>query len=400
MKKLLLLFFAFFCYGGYGDSLNETLIKAYENSPKIKKFQNKIIYLSDDVSLSKLFDNPTLKVGINDILLNKPLDRNLEPMQTQYIAISQKFPTNSKLSFKENIAIEKLNLSKLKLLKLKLNLKNQIENIFFKISKLNKDLNIIDKYKNIIDDSYNLHTIYNLTPQTHYKKAINSKILFTKLKLKESSIKNQIKILTSKLNEIVNSEINNPNIELKITKIPNLNELKEIILTHNIDLILKSKEIDILTQKLKLTKSQKIPDISLSVGYYERDDREDYLSFGISMPLPIYKREDIKISQNLKEIEIKRDKLLEARNRVIFELKESYFNMQNTKEEFDLIKESLNYQNELLDSLVNQVQTKEMNLMPVYEILKELFESEFNLNSKIYNYNLAKVKIEKLKGKL
>ncbi len=400
MRKLILLSIALFCYG---DNLNNTLIKAYENSPKIKKLQNKINYLSDDVKLSGLFDNPTLKLGINDILLNKPLDRNLEPMQTQYVAISQKFPINSKLTLKESIAIEKLNLSKLKLIKLKINLKNQIENIFLKISKLSEDLIIVDKYKNIIDESYNLHTIYNLTPQTHYKKAINSKILLTKLKLKESNRKKKIKILKAKLKEIISIDILMKNLKLKINedkkKKAKLNKLKEIVLKDNIELILKSKEIDILTHKLKLTKSQKIPDISLSVGYYERDDREDYLSFGLSMPLPIYKREDIKISKNLKEINIKKNELYEIKNRVIFELKEAYLNMQSAKEEFYLIKESLDYQNELLDSLVNQAETKS-NLMPVYEILKELFESEFNLNSKIYEYNLAKSKIERLKGKL
>ena len=86
MRKLILLSFALLCYG---DGLNESVIKAYQNSPKIQKIQNEISYLSDDIKLSRVFDNPTLKIGVNDVLLNKPLDRNLEPMQTQYIAISQ-----------------------------------------------------------------------------------------------------------------------------------------------------------------------------------------------------------------------------------------------------------------------------------------------------------------------
>lgn len=396
MKKLLFLSFALFCYG---ESLDEILTKTYENSPKIKKLQNEINYLNDDITLSKKFENPKLNMGINDILLTKPLDRNLEPMQTHYISISQKLPTNSKLTLKENIAIEKVTLSKLKLQKYKIDLKTKIESILFKITKLNEDLKIVDRYKAIIDETYNLHTIYNLTPKTHYEKAINSKILLTKLKLKENSAKKEIEILKAKLVEIINNQIELPIINLQISKTLNLNELKERVLKENIDLIIKSKEIDISNQKLKLNQAKKIPDISISAGYYERDDRDDYLSFGVSIPLPIYKREEIKVSQNLKEIEIKKSELVETKNKIIFELKEAYLNMQNAKVDFDLLKESLEYQNELLDTLINQMETK-ANLTPVYEILKELFDSEFNLNFKLLEYNLAKIKINNLKGEL
>ncbi|BCD62295.1 hypothetical protein NitYY0826_C1171 [Nitratiruptor sp. YY08-26] len=51
---------------------------------------------------AKNWENPTLQFAVNDLRLDAPFLRDLEPMQTQQISITQKIPTLGKKSSMQN----------------------------------------------------------------------------------------------------------------------------------------------------------------------------------------------------------------------------------------------------------------------------------------------------------
>jgi len=88
---------------------------------------------------------------------------------------------------------------------------------------------------------------------------------------------------------------------MKISEIKNRDYYEKKLLSHPglkiIKKLMKAKK-----ERINYYKAQKIPDISVSAGYFNRVDRDDYISVGLSLKLPIYGREELKISIGMKDL--------------------------------------------------------------------------------------------------
>ena len=99
---------------GSSQSMNH-YYKMLKNNNLVLKNSKALISINKQKSkLSNTWDNPVFSVGVNDLLLNKNfLSRDVEAMQTQYISLSQKIPTNNKLGIKASISRSEELISKL-----------------------------------------------------------------------------------------------------------------------------------------------------------------------------------------------------------------------------------------------------------------------------------------------
>ena len=79
------------------QSLDNILELIDKNNSLIKQQQYNIKVSKTAAELSNSWQNPVIGFGLNDINLDTPKSRDLEPMQTQYISYSQVIPTNGKL---------------------------------------------------------------------------------------------------------------------------------------------------------------------------------------------------------------------------------------------------------------------------------------------------------------
>ena len=92
MKRALLVV----AFAGYAWAQSELLSLAYSHNHELKALESELSALEKEVDLSKIWENPTLNLGVNDIFLREPLIRNQEA-QNEAISLSQKIPLGGKL---------------------------------------------------------------------------------------------------------------------------------------------------------------------------------------------------------------------------------------------------------------------------------------------------------------
>jgi outer membrane protein TolC len=146
MKALLFFALAISVYGSEVQTLIDT---AYKNNPTLKKLELQIQSNEYNIKNSTLYKNPVFSIGMNDINIDEPSDRTLEPMQTQYISISQEITDSDKLEQKEQIIRINKKILQRVLKDKKDQIAKDIYSIAFSINELEKKIKLNqDKIKN------------------------------------------------------------------------------------------------------------------------------------------------------------------------------------------------------------------------------------------------------------
>lgn len=373
----------------YAQSL-EGLFKILEKKNLILKNRSDTTLIKNqEIDLASKWDNPILGVGANDFLLDNFDKRDLEPMQTHFITLSQKIPTNGKLSIKENISKTQKEISDYLYKDTLLKQKSTLIKYVYTYSIIKEKLKLLNRYINNVKKIKKLHSshlsIGKMTQQSIEKSNILEKKLFIKRRklmlLKKTTIFKIQKLLFRKISTIKTSLKMNKKITQNIANHPLLKAYKKKITNSNQNLILK--------------RADKTPDIKLQVGYFQRESRSDYLSFNLAMPLPIRGSEENKIAiATLKQAQAIRE-LKTLKNNFKQEL--SIYNsiMKEAKSNFLVIKTELIPSQNFLIKLINQEQftkdasstnlLKSINALIMLE-LEALDEKKiyFNAYSKLY----------------
>ena len=142
--------------------------------------------LKKEVDLSKIWENPTLSIGVNDIFLNEPLTRDKE-MQNEAISLSQKIPLGGKLDIQESIALQDVAIKTLELTTKKLEMSQEIALLEQTYSRIEKDLALIEKFEKILEDLRQAHLSYNTT-SAHYVDTLNNTILQKNLLIEKKTL--------------------------------------------------------------------------------------------------------------------------------------------------------------------------------------------------------------------
>lgn len=99
---------------GMAEDIDTLIQKAYDNSFALKAMQSDIQINRESVKSSASWDNPVLSAGLTDLRLDNISDRTLEPMQTQFIALSQSIPLRGKKGILKEISKDAVVLSQMR----------------------------------------------------------------------------------------------------------------------------------------------------------------------------------------------------------------------------------------------------------------------------------------------
>ena len=375
------------------QSLEEVLNIAFENSLNLQKYKALVELADKDIKLSDKLENPKLKMGINDILLSKAFDRGLEPMQSEYIAISQKLPLNSKLKIKRDISKIEHHIERIEYLNQKLKLAKRVKDSFIKLSFLDRDIKLVREYKKLLKEIENLHKIYNFSSKTHYRAIIKSRVLLNNIKLKEIYLKESFEIESLKLNREANYNFK----KFEFNK-SNDFSFEDLGFRKSIDLIKAKEELNRERKRHLFAKKDKIPDIDIALAYNQRESRENYLSFSLTIPLNIYDRENIQVAKALDKVVVKSKNLNDLKLELESKKRELLVKLEATLKEIELLREIVEFNRELLSTLKNSIEVKN-SLDDIYIVLKELFELDFKLNSRKVEFLLNKNELDLLYGR-
>ena len=279
------------------DVVRNVLTKNYT----IKALENSINITKEQIALATKWKNPSLSFGITDIQFDNITKRDLEPMQTQSIGLSQIIPLGNKLEIQKKIAKDNFEISKYAKEDKKLQFKSKIYEYIYNIKLLEERLTLFNQFKSntkkledLLEELYK----YNRANQAQL---LNTKIMYQELNLKSQKLQAMINTLNLKLQQITYSKIENVYFDSKLKSKKLLEEIDKHpkILT----LIQTSQKFNSISQ---LEKEKKNSDIKMNLSYFQRDSKfEDFVNISFAIPLSIYGSEDIKSKKaKFKEIEL------------------------------------------------------------------------------------------------
>ena len=391
MKKWLML--VLFSSLSFAESL-DVLIKQLQTQNPLLQERREAIMIEDEKSkLSQSWDNPYLTLGVNDLLLDDITARDVEPMQTQYIMLSQKIPMGDKLALQKNIALLKRDIAHSNYHDKVDSLISKLTSHAHKVAILDKKIALIVNFQNNVKKLTRLHKKrfeVGVGTQSEIEK---TKILSKKLKIKKRKFQTMKRDFLWKIEKLTFSKVAGIETSLILDKAQDINiSILPIMISKNLQ-VQKAKQI------LALKQEKTTSDIKVGFGYFQREDRSDYLSLNVGMPLPLRGKEQSAIKVAMlehKQAELSRKNLLFSLQRE----RDMYQSlMQDAKENHAIIKQEILPKQRYIHKLLKQeVFTKNSSITQLLENLNDSILLELEALDAVWSYFDAYAKLVYLQG--
>jgi outer membrane protein TolC len=391
MKRVILMLVAF---TGYALAQSELTSLAYSHNYELKALEAEVQALEKEVDISKIWENPMLSLGVNDIFLNEPLTRNKE-MQNEAISLSQTIPTGGKLDIKASIAMQDVAIKKLELRAKKLEMQQEIGVLEQNYIRINQDLALVAKYEKILEDLKNAHLAYNTTA-AHYVDTLNNTILQKNLAIEKKTLLRDKASIERKLESIIVAPV---------PKMSGDEGLLPYTLSDEEKLLEKTPKLQIQTLQsakellnLRYEKANKTPDVTVTLGYNRRESRDDYAFIGVSIPLPIYGKENASIQKATLTHSASEQSVLNTHKQLLFELKDELLNKELQYDKISLAKEVLHENEKMYEVLQSTALSQNDALLSLLNVLTQMLEAQKQINANTFAYNESIIKIYTLLG--
>ncbi len=273
----------------YGQSLESLLLKLKSQNLTLQQAQDAIMIEDENHNLAGTWENPTLGIGANDLLIDDITARDREPMQTHFVTFSQKIPLGGKVDLKRDVALREVEIAKSSYHDRGLRLASLLRGYAYKVAIIEKKLNLITRYQQNVKKLKRLHTKLFEVGKSPQSLIEDTKILAKRLLIKKRKLVTMKGIFLHKIEALVYEDVPSVEVALEMDKNLSINLQKHPIMIGETLKVEKSQEA------LKLAKASKIPDVKLGLGYFQREDRSDYLAINAGIELPIRGRENSKI---------------------------------------------------------------------------------------------------------
>ncbi|MFB1007912.1 MAG: TolC family protein [Sulfurospirillum sp.] len=390
MKRALLVV----AFAGYAWAQSELLSLAYSHNHELKALESELSALEKEVDLSKIWENPTLNLGVNDIFLREPLIRNQEA-QNEAISLSQKIPLGGKLDIKESIALQDVAIKKLELQTKKLGMQQEIATLEQTYVRITQDLALVAKYEKILEDLKNAHLAYNTT-SAHYVDTLNNTILQKNLSIEKKTLLKEKASLERKLESILATSMPEWHAKEGLLSYGLIDEEKRLEKAPKLQLqnLQSAKEL----LNLRYEKATKIPDVTISLGYNRRQGRDDYAFLGFEIPLPIYGKENLSIQKAKLTHSASEQSVLNTQKQLLFELKDELLNKELQYDKIALAKEVLHENQKMYEVLQSTALSQNDALLSLLNVLTQMLEAQKQINANTFAYNESIIKIYTLLG--
>jgi len=381
-----------------GQSLESILELVDKNNYSLKEKQAFINASKVNVELSNTWQNPILGFGVNDINLDEPTSRDIEAMQTQFISYSQVIPTNGKLQSQKEIKQYGLNIKQIEFNNYKQKLKSQAMQYSYTIYYENEKLEIVNRYIENLGKQKELMQLLYENGKIAQSKVVGLELRIYKLKLTKQKLTYKISKIKLALENIVYEKVNTIEINKQINEI--MINMDDVLEKHPLVLIQKEK-IKQQQEKTDLAQKKKISDVKLTVGYYNREKFDDYMSFNIAIPLSIQGREKLEVRKSkVNEIAIQ-NSLESLQQQIKTTIKDLEEKIDISKQNFDLIENTMIPLNDTLEeSHTIHLSTNMMNSISVYESVNSKYDLILLSKDEKINYFDAISKLLYFKGNL
>lgn len=385
---------------GNAKSLDTLIAEALDTHPSLQVFESRASAMEKQQEMDGKLANPMLNIGINDIRLDAPGRYHLEPMQSQYIRISQTFPINGELALKSQKTAIGTQAVHNSLLITQANLVSQVKKLSFQIVANEQMTGVQQRFGRTIEQMGELHTAYGETGTDHHLMLIRSDISKSENELRLVGLQNEKERLLSELGELVGSPVDTVELALEPTPLESEASYQNQALQNHPG-ITKLRTLKRQTEiSRELAEAQSIPDITIGLGYYYRDAYEDYASFSAGIPLPVYGRERAQVEREQFNVQAAQSAILDLERQVRSQVATTWQNAQESKQRLTLIEEMLKQNNQAIEVISGQIESGRTHPEQLLRTANEQLKIEQMLITEKVKFHLALSELERLRGAL
>ncbi|MBE0496584.1 MAG: TolC family protein [Campylobacterales bacterium] len=388
------LFFLVVAFAGYALAQSPLVALAYEHNFELKTLKAEEAALEEAVGLSKIWDNPTLSVGVMDIFLDKPLTRD-QGMQNESIALTQTIPTGSKRTLQGTLARADVTQKQLEIHDKKLQLSQQIGLLEQALWRVEADMNAVEGILDALHASQEAHLAY--TPTSSHLSPTHTTTIFQKtLLLQKRTLEQERASLKRELASLVNAPL--PTLTHRGGVLPYPYENEHTLLAQNPRL--QQAHLQSVQRKttLFLEEAMKTPDLMLKLGYNRRDGREDYAFVEMGITLPLYGKETLRARKAALEHTASEHAASALHERLRFALEDALLSKALQSEKIALAEAIIHETKALHELYEHTAFSQTESLLRLYETLTRRLEAQLGLNQATYAYNASVLTIAYLLG--
>ncbi len=398
----LLLFFTTICSRVFSIEVENIIENIKANNPQLQEIREKLDIYKYKKEFETSFPDFNLNISINDIqLFYRPLDRNIEPMQSIGIGISRKIPFLEKLETKGEIVDKEFSAEKLNLIKTQQEVLKKAYLSIYRIWLIQKKLKLINQYKDISKSIISLSNINYSVGKASQSDILNAQVYYTFLKKRENTLKKALEKEKIKIYAIAGKKIKIGNVNIKEEKEKKLKEYLSKI-KNSPEYLFISQKIKIQREKEKLAKLSFYPDVKVFIKYFYRKSFNDYISAGVSFPLLFLNKEKYisKIKLEKKKITVYEKKLKTVEEKLKEDIKTNYQTLEEAKENLKILRLMKEQILETYRATLSEFKVGKRNMLDVLAVLKQLLYTEEQILDETFKKHASIIKIKADVGEL
>ncbi len=402
MKKIyitLLLSLSFLSQTVKAQILQEVIEYSKKNNYQLQILQEESEILSRESDIASTWDDPILKAGINDVQAQKPFSRTQEAMQNQFVAVSQKIPLSNHLKISSAIAQQKREVIEEQKDILFVNIAFGVRKSFIDATNSQKTLDILDEYIEFL--KHPLELIINLSAieKQTIERYIKTQLLQQSYRLQRENALQRIKIAKENIELIGNFQIESfsDEVELKDYHLQPFDMLLTQLLEQSPELKRVLSQREVATHGVALASAQEQADITVTTGFYQRFDKNDYLSFSISYPLFIRNKQSNRKAQAMRRVNIQEITYKKIKTQLAQGLKITLHQLQAHHQELEILEQNA----QKIEQLINNAKLELAgggSLLHYYELFTQKVNNQLAINKKHLAIALDENQIDQLLG--
>lgn len=383
-------------------SLQALVEEARERNPEIRALRNRVQAKEFKAKAEGLPDDPTFKVEIEDIPIERPLNLS-DSMQTRY-SFGQMLPFPGKLSLRERIALKEAMIAEAEAREKELEVIGMLKEAYYEYAFIVESIKITREIKDVLENVLrNAEVRYSLG-QMSQQDVIKAQIEISILVNDILTLEAEKDVTQARLNALLNRDT--PSLLPEPEEIPreridiSVEELIKKAIDKNPRLKAMAYEIEAQEAMVSLAARNYYPDLMLGIGLIRRDGRFDSWDLMASINIPLWLS---KYNNQVREAKANRDvaasRLKAEKNLKTFEVREAVIKVERAERARRLYETGLLPQAELyFSSTRSSYQTGKANLLTLLDNERLLKKTKIEYLRSIVDYNKGIASLEKVMG--
>ncbi len=269
------------------QSIDQLIVRSLQKHPSLQTIKHRLSAMDERIAKSQLWANPDLAFTVNDIQFDDISNRSLEPIQYQAVNFRQKFPWFGKLNARKAYAKEQKHIVLDSYNAARVQLALQIRTTAYTIKELEARIHILRKYSQLVRQNIQLYTDTIATNSISHADSITAELSLSKIDIRRERYNSILQSQKEKLVYLVQRKISTVSNTLNIQKPGSIGKYLSRA-TNNPSYQMKLTQNRAANANKKLIDLDANPDPFVQVGYFNREEYEDYVSISVGFSLPLY----------------------------------------------------------------------------------------------------------------